>query len=98
MTKAKTKTRLYTLYGDTVNVVFTYEEELNKYFGDYPDFNENPRFTPCGRRWVNSIKDDCPHTDNKYGDCGSCKHYICENAGDLIGVCDNEQFRKEDIK
>ena len=78
MTKIKTKTRFYCLYGDTVNVVFNYDEESGKYFGDYPDFEDNPRFTPCGRRWVNSTKDDCTCTDNKYGDCGSCKHYVCE--------------------
>ena len=98
MTKIKTKTRLYCLYGDTVNVVFNYDEESGKYFGDYPDFEDNPRFTPCGRRWVNSTKDDCTCTENKYGDCGSCKHYVCEKAGDLIGVCNNEQLRKEDTK
>lgn len=98
MASKKSKTRLYTLYGDTVNVVFLYESESGRYFGEYPDFETNPRFTDCGRRWVNSIKDDCQHTDSQYGDCGSCKHYICEKPGDLIGVCDNEKLRREDKK
>ena len=98
MNGKKTKTRLYTLYGDTVNVVFTYDDESGRYYGNYPDFDTHPRYTACGRRWVNSIKDDCQHTDNKYGDCGSCEHYVCEKTGDIVGVCDNRDLRKEDLK
>ncbi len=90
-----TKNRLYNLYGDTVEVIFSYDEPLGRFLGEYPDFDEKPRFTPCGRRWVNATKEDCPFADNDYGDCGSCKFYRCESFGDLIGVCENEQMRKE---
>ncbi len=92
----KTKSRLYSLYGDTVEVIFSYDEPLDRFFGDYPDFDQNPRYTPCGRRWVNATKEDCPQADNDYGDCGSCMHFKCESHGDLIGVCDNELLRKEE--
>lgn len=92
----KTKNRLYSLYGDTVEVEFIYDEPFDRYFGEYPDFDEHPRTTPCGRPWVNATKDDCPLADREYGDCGSCEFYKCERPGDLIGVCENEQLRKEE--
>lgn len=91
------KNRLYSLYGDSVEVVFVYDEQLNRHIGEYPDFDEYPRTTPCGRRWVNATKDNCPLSDNKYGDCGSCEFYRCEREGDLIGVCENEKLRKEEV-
>lgn len=94
----KTKKRLYSLYNDAVEVVFSYDESLNRFFGDYPDFDQKPQYTPCGRRWVNATKEDCPFADDDYGDCGSCRHFKCENPGDLIGVCENEHMRKEDCK
>lgn len=95
---SKTLNRQFVLYGDTVEVIFFYNEPLDRYFGDYPDFDQSPRITPCGRRWVNATKEDCPYADKKFGDCGSCKYYKCEHPGDLIGVCDNDQLRKEETK
>ncbi len=94
---AKTKNRKYCLYGDNVDVVFSYNEELDRYFGEYPDFDKSPRKTPCGRRWVNATKDDCLLANENYGDCGSCEFYVCELPGDLIGVCANEHLRKEEV-
>ena len=84
------KIRLYKLDGDTVEVAFIYDSELDRHFGEYPDFTESPRITPSGRRWVNVTTEGCPYADERYGDCGSCKHFRCERDGDLIGICDNE--------
>lgn len=92
----KSKNRLYCLYDDTVEVIFSYDESSDRCFGEYPDFDECPRTTPCGRRWVNATKEDCPYADKNYGDCGSCQFFKCEHPGDLIGVCDNELLRKEE--
>ena len=92
--------RCFTIDGDTVEVKRVFDEKIGLYIHDYPDFKENPRVTPCGRPWVNVTRDDCPYADKEYQDCGSCKFFICERAGDLIGVCDNEQLRlnrKEDV-
>ncbi len=94
---SKTQTRKFCMYDDIVEVMFVYDEVFGRYFGEYPDFDTSPRTTPCGRRWVNATKHDCPYADKDYGDCGSCKYYKSENAGDLIGVCDNQQLRKEAV-
>ena len=92
---AKTMKRRFCLYGDSVEVVFTFDDTTNRYFGEYPDFDLSPRSTPCGKQWVNATKDDCEFADSKYNDCGSCQYYKCECDGDLIGVCENEQLRKD---
>ena len=92
---SKEMRRVFRLCEDSVEVVFTYDSSTERYTGHYPDFERSPRFTACGRRWVNAPKDDCPLADQTYGDCGSGRYYRCEHPGDLIGVCENEQFRNK---
>ncbi len=87
--------RRFVVDGDTVEVKKTYDEKIGAYIHDYPDFKENPRITKSGRPWVNVTRDDCPYADEEYGDCGSCKYFRSEKAGDLIGVCDNERLRSQ---
>ncbi len=92
--------RLFTIDGDTVEVRRVFDERIGAHIHDYPDFCKNPRVTLAGRPWVNVTRDDCPYADEEYGDCGSCKYFRSESAGDLIGVCDNEQLRlqrKEEV-
>ncbi len=88
----RVSSRLFTIDGDTVEIKSVYDAEIGQYIYDYPDFNENPRITPDGRRWVNVTNDNCPYADEEYGDCGSCRFFRSENEGDLIGVCDNSEL------
>ncbi len=90
---SKSVVRLFQLYGDKVSVSFRYSEEHGMYFGDYPDFCETPRHTPCGRPWVNVLSEGCEYTQQIYGDCGSCQYLRTEKPGDLIGVCDHHKKR-----
>jgi hypothetical protein len=83
--------RTYNIDGDTVVVNRIFDEEIGGYINNYPDFKLNPRKTPNGKYWVNATCNDCPFADTEYGDCGSCKYYLCESAGDLIGICTNEE-------
>lgn len=89
------KKRVYSLLGDIVEVNLVFDTESEMYLGEFPDFAETPRYTPCGRPWVNVTYDGCPYAEDKYGDCGSCKFFRCEHPGDLIGICENENLRKE---
>ncbi len=85
------KIRTYYIDGDTVEVLFTYDEESQRYIGSYPDFEQEPRYTPNGRPWVNVTHTGCPYADQEYDDCGSCDYIEKENSSDLIGVCMNDQ-------
>lgn len=91
---AQTENRIISLDGDSIEVIFSYDERYKIWNGNYPDFEENPRFTPNGKPWVNVISDSCPLATENYGDCGSCKFLKKESVTDLIGICDNPEMKK----
>ena len=88
--------RSFCIDSDMCEVVFRFDEEIGKHIGDYPDFEQNPRFTPKGYLWVNATQDSCGNGKHKYYpeklclDCGSCSFFTTEKEGDLIGVCSNK--------
>lgn len=96
----KTITRIFSIDEDTCEVVFRYDESFGKYFGDYPDFEETPKFTPHGKPWMTAMEGGCEHgqsqwqKDKECFDCGSCLYFKREKPGDLIGVCDNPKNKK----
>lgn len=85
--------RSFVIDGDICEIVFKYDSGSQRYIGDYPDFELNPRKTANGFWWVNATQDSCVKGVHKYYpeekclDCGSCSHFTTEKAGDLIGVC-----------
>lgn len=87
----KVKKRAFRADGDSLEVIFNYDKELDKYFGDYPDFETSPRFTPNGRPWVNATTVGCPYAEEEFDDCGSCRYFLKEHTTDLIGICINEK-------
>lgn len=91
------KSRIFRLDGDSVEVYLVYDEDIGGYVYNYPDFNDTPRITSSGKRWVNVINSGCPYADKKYGDCGSCEFFRGERPGDCIGICINDKItsRKE---
>lgn len=96
----KTIVRTFCYDGDICEVVFRYDHQSGKHFGDYPDFEETPRHTKNGWKWITATQEGCALGVNKYAkddrcmDCGSCEHFIQEKAGDLIGICGNAKNRK----
>ncbi len=87
--------RTFNLDGDFLEVAFHYDELSGKYLGDYPDFSENPRYTPNGRPWIDVTIDDCPYATNReYHDCSTCDYMKRENKTDVIGICMNENLKK----
>jgi len=91
----RNKRKIISLDGDSLEIVFIFNEELRKHFGEYPDFSEVPRYTPMGRPWVNVTNEDCPFSEGEYGDCGSCPYLLKQSTKDLIGVCTHEKKRKD---
>lgn len=96
----KSISRVFCFDGDACEVIFHFDETCGKYFGEYPDFEEVPRFTVGGRPWVSALQDGCEYGENKFcrytecSDCGSCKFFVQERSGDLIGICDHENKRR----
>lgn len=91
----RNKRKTISLDGDSLEIVFIFNEELRRHFGEYPDFSEVPRYTPMGRPWVNVTNEDCPFSEGEYGDCGSCPYLLKQSTKDLIGVCTHEKKRKD---
>jgi len=97
----RTMTRVFKIDDDTCEVIFYYDEAFKKYFGDYPDFDETPKFTPEGKPWVTAMESGCGAGVSKSNhketcfDCGSCLYFRRENPGDLIGICDCPEKRKK---
>ena len=99
----KTITRSYCFDGDICDVIFRLYESCGKYIGEYPDFEEEPRYTPHGRMWITAMQTACRHSQNKYSeamtceDCGSCVYFAKQQQGDLIGVCEHKANRRSII-
>ena len=87
-------TRIYALEGDTLEIVFRYDELSKKFLGDYPDFEDSVRYTPCGSPWVNVTSTGCPYAEGEDDDCGSCKYLQKEEEKDIIGICTNKLLNK----
>ncbi len=99
----KTITRSYCFDGDICDVLFRFDESCGKYLGDYPDFEESPRYTQSGKMWITAMQNACPCAQNKFSDseacedCGSCIFFSKEKQGDLVGICEHESNRKKTI-
>ncbi len=89
----KVKHKIFSLDGDIIEVKFRYDNECDVWHGEYPDFIESPRYTPGGRPWVATTKDDCLFATGEYGDCGGCEHLMKQDKADLIGVCMNNSLK-----
>lgn len=89
----KEKIKTYYLDGDFLEVSFRYDELSGKHLGNYPDFCDEPRYTPNGRKWVDAITDDCPYADGEDKMCGSCSFMLKQNDRDIIGICMNENLK-----
>ena len=86
-------TRTFCLDGDSCQVVFLYDAACGKHLGEYPDFEESPRYTASGHPWVTAMQEGCREGINRYEeggrcmDCGSCQYFLQEKEHDLIGIC-----------
>lgn len=83
--------------GDMLTVLYRYDENTQLFIGQFPEFEEEPRYTPGGRPWRNVISTGCPYSAGDYDDCGSCPHLTKADARDIIGVCFHEQMRSRAV-
>ena len=77
------KTRQYNIEGVLLKIPLCYDELAGREIEIFPDFIENPVYTPEG----------CPMDGAPCTDCGSCRFYR-QTPDTLIGVCGHEQKRR----
>lgn len=90
----KKELRTFHIDGDSLEIVFRYDEDWKVWLGEYPYFKEEPRFTPSGRPWRNAIHEGCPFVTGAGGVCGCCEHLKRQSPGDLIGVCFHHELQQ----
>ena len=91
------KTRRYDIEGAILEIPVYYDVRTEKYMEDYPDFLENPVYTPDGCPILFTGEDACSYGEAADGspciDCGSCRFYR-QASHTWIGVCGHEKNRQ----
>lgn len=83
-----------------MEIPLRWDADSQTYVEDYGSVIEKPIYSPSGHPILLTIEDACPHADMADGDpaaidCGSCRHYR-QFPGSLLGVCGNEQRRRQE--
>ena len=89
----RARRKIYQIDGDRITVPYHYDEEAEIFIGQFPEFEEEPRYTPNGRPWKSVVSVGCPYAAGDYDDCGSCPYLVKAQDGDIIGVCFHERLR-----
>ena len=92
------KTRQYSIEGVLLEIPLCYDEVTGREIEIFPDFIENPVYTPDGCPVLFTGEDACGYGEAPDGtpciDCGSCRFYR-QRPDALIGVCGHEQKRRD---
>ncbi len=92
------KTRRYEIEGLTLDIPLHYDEQTGIYIEDYPDFAENPIYTPQGHPLMFAGEDAClfaeEATPGGCPDCGSCRYYKPAGEHSWMGICLSEARQK----
>lgn len=86
--------RRFAIDGDVLEVEYVFDPESRRWVGNYPVFEETPRFTPEGRPWKNVFGSECDYSDSEFGDCGGCSFFRREDPLDVVAVCYHEELRE----
>ena len=91
------KTRRYNIEGAILDIPLYYDERAEMYVEVYPDFTNEPVYTPAGYPILFTGEDACPYGEpageEPCTDCGSCRFYR-QTPGTWIGVCGHGQRRR----
>ena len=85
--------RTFRIDDDMLTVPYHCDKDTGLLIGQFPEFEEEPRYTPNGRPWKNAVSTGCPYAAGGYDDCGSCPYLVKAEPRDIIGVCFHEKMR-----
>ena len=81
------RVRKYRIDGDELEIIERFHQPSGNWIGDFSVFDEDVRYTPNGRPWVDiTCGEECPHCD-AWNNGGKCSFFKREQEKDLIGVC-----------
>ncbi len=90
--------RRYEVDGLIIDIPLQYDELTRLYIEDYPNFKDDPIYTPNGHQLTVAVMDVCsfaePNTDGACTDCSDCLHFRRAAEKTLFGVCMCEQRRR----
>ena len=93
------KYRRYEFEGIELEIPLRYDALSHMYIEEYPDFVQNPVYTPEGCPVLFSGEDACSAGRADDGaacsDCGSCRFYRPADERTWIGVCKWEGKRRK---
>jgi hypothetical protein len=94
--------RICQIGGRSFPIYLEYDEQIQKSYPAYPDFEEHPEYTDEGRPFATAQQESCPYCKPKApgelppGDCGGCGWFFREKTPyDPIGVCMCDDLRRE---
>ena len=73
------KLKTFQVDGDRFAVPYHFDERSDIFIGQFPSFEEEPRYTPNGRPWKNAVSIGCPYAA---GDYDACDGQIYKQAHD----------------
>ncbi len=91
--------KILNLFGKVFEIRYGYYEKQGIMRGEpipiYPDFKENPEYTPEGYPFVTQMQDICEHGSSRFkeGLCIDCKYF--KQCDDMIGICQCPKNRKK---
>jgi len=99
--KEKHLHKVYQVGDHSFPVYREYDEQLDKSYPAFPDFEKCPEYTAEGRPFVTAVQDSCPYAmardpeEETPGDCSDCRWFFREHIPyDPIGICMNEKWKK----
>lgn len=91
------KTRRYEFEGVVLEIPLRYDPLSQMYIEEYPDFAQEPIYTPAGCPVLFIGEDACSLGEGIHGehcsDCGSCRYFRPADAHTWFGVCGHEKRR-----
>ena len=92
------KVRRYEFEGVILEIPLRYDAQSQIYLEEYPDFIENPVYTPAGCPVYFTGEDACLFAEAAEGeecpDCGSCRLLRPADPHTWFGVCGHEKKRR----
>ncbi len=87
--------RRYELDGTVIDIPIYYDEQVQRYIEDYPDFIAHPIRTKSGYRVLFSGMDACRYAcsgeNAPCADCAGCRYYQSAGAHTWFGLCMNKE-------